>query len=180
MKPLCIGNATAPRLRCSLEWQQWSNGRPPFAATGRLFLICMIAGLALMQSAPDLLGDARSKGDVEQEITDARTWKQVYKLFKRNGRKADGVVAEAFSDRIGYLLSERWSRFSELERLCIDDPDFKRFLLRMISEVIPRKRLIAIVHNARRAAKGGSASPLLGDLIRECELVLKKEAQNGG
>ena len=79
----------------------------------------------------------------------ASDWRDVQKLFTRDGMCDDGAVAEAFSGSVARVLTEHWESIPTLDHLVAANPKFKRFVLRHVDSLMSPDQARAIEDNAR-------------------------------
>lgn len=87
------------------------------------------------------------------------SWQQVSDAFLCLPPGADdGAPAEAFSDRVGWLLAYRWESIGALQDLFVRDPAFSQFVVRHIDLTIPADQLETIRANATERCPAASAA----------------------
>lgn len=135
-----------------------SIGRRPDPKNYRYPLTTMKINLQLsiIFSVVLLIGDlqsvsaAESVAQAEEVVSGAQNWSDLHKAFIRFGKNADGVVAGAFTDKVSWLLAERWGSLNELRLLADKDKRFERFVLSNLNEAVPEDRAKKIFENAKR------------------------------
>ena len=91
--------------------------------------------LMMFTLIPVAQGDGITRDEM---VLRARNWHDLYAIYKRLGRTADGVVAGAFTDKVSELLADQWSTVSDLQRIVRRDTAFRKFVLTNINEAVPR------------------------------------------
>jgi hypothetical protein len=104
----------------------------------------------------------------DEPVYTARNWRDVHALFVRFNGKTDGVVAEAFVDKISSLLDERWNEFPQLVSLIKKDPSFGPFIYRHLGDAVPLKRYENIKKHATKSCPSG-LKPACSELLIELE-----------
>ena len=70
--------------------------------------------------------------------------------YKKFARCDDASIGEGYSDKIARLLSDKWSKVSELDRLAARDKGFERFVLRHVDELMTDEQANKIRENAQK------------------------------
>lgn len=100
----------------------------------------IVIGLGLLVATSYPLAKKPDSKDTSNEgvVYSAKNWQGIYSAYRRFGRKADGVVAGAFSDRIVTLLDKNWDSVSTLQHLSEKDSRFRIFVLGFLGgETVP-------------------------------------------
>lgn len=92
--------------------------------------------------------DAR---EAETQVPTARSWDEIYRLYRTYGSCDDGAVAEGFSEAITLQLEGNWEATHRLNYLIRSDPKFLQFVVAHISASVPIERLVRIESNAGRS-----------------------------
>jgi hypothetical protein len=103
-------------------------------------------------------------------VSGAQSWSDLHNAFSRFGKNADGVVAGAFTDRVSWLLAERWDSLNELRLLVRKDKPFERFVLLNLNEAVPADRAKKIHDNAKQECS-------LPENIKLCQNIIKSLEQ---
>jgi len=109
-----------------------------------------------------------SKKDAQkaEELADtAKSWDDLYRLYKRYHQCDDGAIAEGFSESVSILLSHSWEQIDKLNKIVVKDNKFKLFVLKHIDETVPQERLQEIAYLATN--KCSSATKSLCEKIRK-------------
>ena len=114
-----------------------------------LKLSIIFAVMLLMGGLQSVIAD-ESVVQAEEVVSGAQNWSDLHKAFIRFGKNADGVVAGAFTDKVSWLLAERWGSLNELRLLAIKDKRFEKFVLQNLNEAVPADRAKKIFENAER------------------------------
>jgi hypothetical protein len=78
-----------------------------------------------------------SRPSNEGLVYKASNWDELHRVFVQLDRKADGVVAGAFVDKISTLLDEQWDQLHSLVTLGRRDPAFLRFVVHSLDDAVP-------------------------------------------
>jgi hypothetical protein len=94
----------------------------------------IVAALALLWAVSPVLAEEAKPVDcarAEQLLAKPfSSWNDAYAYYKKfHGLCSDGALAESLSARFTRLLSNRWSRMPELNRLAHSDPAFLEWVL---------------------------------------------------
>ena len=111
-------------------------------------------------------------------VSTARSWDQIYQNYRIGKDYDDGAIADGFSESITMLLSDKWDRVYEIQKLISVDKQFKKFILKHIDETIPLERVKKIDHNAGRLIPAGMKS-FCREIERRANDVEKNIANNG-
>jgi hypothetical protein len=114
-----------------------------------LKLSIIFAVMLLIGGLQSVIAD-ESVVQAEEVVSGAQNWSDLHKAFIRFGKNADGVVAGAFTDKVSWLLAERWGSLNELRLLAIKDKRFEKFVLQNLNEAVPADRAKKIFENAER------------------------------
>lgn len=135
------------------------------------------ASLVLMMLP--LVPVAQANGITHDEmVLRAANWHDLYAIYKRLGRTADGVVAGAFTDKVSELLADQWSTASDLERIVRRDKAFRKFVLANINEAVTADRAKRIESNAATACPD-SATQTLCDQLLNALATAKRQKPKG-
>jgi len=134
-----------------------------------LLAVSVLATLTLLFSAPTGFGQQVAP---DQVVVDAKNWSDVYKAYQHLGKKADGVVAGAFTDKVSTLLAERWDLLDELRVLGAKDKRFMKFVMSNINEAVPSNVGKKIRENATN--KCPEKEQLCKKIIQSLERVSKR------
>lgn len=129
----------------------------PYLLSALVFVIS--ASVGMTQPAPD------------QVVVDTNNWSDLYKAYRHLGRKADGVVAGAFTDKVSTLLAERWDLLDELSALGHRDEQFIKFVMSNINEATPAHLGSKIRHNATNLCPSKEQRALCQKIIQSLEKV---------
>jgi hypothetical protein len=110
-----------------------------------------------------------SVAQAEAVVSEAQNWSDLHKAFSRFGKNADGVVAGAFTDRISWLLAERWGSLNELRLLAGKDKRFAKFVLANLNEAVPADRARKIHENAKNECSPRANMELCQKIIKSLE-----------
>lgn len=80
----------------------------------------------------------------------------MYESFKRYGHCDDGAIAEGYSDKIASLLVNNWASVEELFHLWRAHPQFDRFVLAHVDELMSPDQAKTITKNARERCPSDS------------------------
>jgi hypothetical protein len=107
-------------------------------------------------AAEDVCSDQR----FVDELSGVKGWADLYSFYHRNLTKCadDGFYAEGYSQSVTELLAKRWSDLSTLRSLSIQDPTFRRFVLKHIDSTADHRDLNQIVRSARANCPAGATS----------------------
>lgn len=114
-----------------------------------LKLSIILAVMLLICGLQSVIAD-ESVAQAEEVVSGAQNWSDLHKAFIRFGKNAYGVVAGAFTDKVSWLLAERWGSLNELRLLAIKDKRFEKFVLSNLNEAVPADRAKKIFENAER------------------------------
>ena len=113
----------------------------------------MLASLVLvgfaLSSAPECTEPDAHRA--QTAVASAKSWQALYRSFDRFQHCDDGTVAEAYTDSVAILLSDRWSEIKKLGALVSRDPHFKSFVLHHLDETVPASTLEQISRNANHS-----------------------------
>lgn len=125
----------------------------------------LIVAALLLGSTVAFAADApiRSREGVIYSVKD---WKELYHVYRSLGKKADGVVAEAFIDKISSLLDAQWDQLPQLHRLAKRDKSFLVFILRQLNEAVPADTAKRIKDHADNYCPAG-VSDLCGAISKQ-------------
>ena len=73
-----------------------------------------------------------------------------YTSYKKFARCDDASIGQEYSDKIAQLLSDKWSKVAELDRLAARDKGFERFVLRHVDELTTDEHAKKICENAQK------------------------------
>jgi hypothetical protein len=104
----------------------------------------------------------------EKTLDSLSDWCHVYESFKHYSHCDDGAIAEGYSDKIASLLATHWDAAEELFHLWRAHPQFGRFVLAHVDELMSSEQAKNIIRNARERCPPDSKE--------YCE-SLEKEAQ---
>ena len=133
--------------------------------------VSILATLMLHFSAPT--GFAQQVAP-DQIVVDAKNWSDVYKAYQHFGKKADGVVAGAFTDKVSTLLAERWDLLDELRVLGAKDKRFMKFVMSNINEAVPANLGKTIRENATNQCSPKEHKQLCQKIIQSLERASKR------
>jgi len=86
----------------------------------------------------------------DKSLDGLNDWHHVYESFKRYAHCDDGAIAEGYSDKIASLLVDRWASVGELFHLWRTHPQFGRFVLAHVDELMSPEQAEIIAKNARQ------------------------------
>jgi len=78
------------------------------------------------------------------------SWADAYNSYRKFARCDDASIGEGYSDKIARLLSDKWSKVAELDRLAARDKGFERFVLRHVDELMTDEQAKKIRENAQK------------------------------
>lgn len=111
----------------------------------------------------------------DEMVLRARNWHDLYTIYKRLGRTADGVVAGAFTDKVSELLAGQWPTVSDLQRIVRGDTAFRRFVLANINEAVPKDRAKRIQNNAATACPDHATQVLCDQVLTALATVAERQ-----
>lgn len=132
---------------------------------------CLIAAAPLFALSSPLCAQQVTP---EQVVFDSRNWSDLYSAYKHFGRKADGVVAGAFTDKVSLLLADDWQRLAELRSIARKDKGFMRFVTINLNEAVPANRAAKIRENATNSCSSEQHKDICRKLVRALDRALKK------
>jgi len=110
-------------------------------------VIVSLGGLASAWAAPKPCTREEAR-QAEQDTDHLHDWAAMYKSFQQFGHCDDGSIAEGYDAAVTALLVHNWKHVSELQKLTTADPDFKRFVMRHIDELMTPDEAKVIGDNA--------------------------------
>lgn len=117
-----------------------------------MFVAALVLGTILSVAASMDHGLREAK--ILDRLMSVQTWTELRSVYRRYRHLEDGIVAQAFSERIETLLSERPCLLPELELLTRHDRTFNAFVLRYVgSGLFSEKATKAIEANVRTYCK---------------------------
>lgn len=120
-------------------------------------LRALIATVLVLIAAIPLFAADASVQSREDVVYSAKDWNELYQAYKSLRRKADGVVAGAFVDKISSLLDERWDRLAELQRIVTRDQRFHQFVINQLNEAVPADTAKRIKNSADNNCPSGAS-----------------------
>ena len=87
----------------------------------------------------------------DKSLDGLRDWPHVYESFKRYSHCDDGAIGEGYSDKITILLVNRWDSAEELFDLWRAHPQFGRFVLFHVDELMSPEQAKTIIKNAQES-----------------------------
>ena len=92
------------------------------------------------------------------QLSKARDWAAFYSMYQINVLHCpdDGFYAEGYSDRVVYLLANRWSDLPTLSHLIQSDQEFRVFVYRHIDATADTDELKRLQANAQYRCPTGS------------------------
>ena len=117
----------------------------------RVTFLFIVSLLAPWQSPAVAVEAGCSDQRFVDELSSVKGWADLYAFYHRNFTKCadDGFYAEGYSQSVTELLAKRWSDLSTLRSLIIQDPGFRRFVLKHIDSAADHNDLNEIVTSAR-------------------------------
>ena len=112
------------------------------------FLICPAAAAQGQRVCTLEDADQANKG-----LGGVNDWHHVYESFERYAHRDDGAIAEGYSDKIASLLVDRWASVKELFHLWRAHPQFSRFVLAHVDELMSPEQAKIITKNARQRCR---------------------------
>ena len=94
--------------------------------------------------------------DVVAASPQTKSWDVLYQQFVRYRKCDDGAVAEAFSESVIRLLTDRWPEVLALTSLSKADPAFRIFVLQHIDASLDNADLTKAAQSARRSCVPGA------------------------
>jgi hypothetical protein len=85
----------------------------------------------------------------EKSLDGLSDWGHVYESFKHYSHCDDGAIAEGYSGKIASLLVNHWDSVEELFHLWRAHPQFGRFVLAHVDELMSPEQAKTIIKNAR-------------------------------
>lgn len=137
---------------------------------------CFCAALLLFLEAPLVSAQEVSR---DQVVLDARDWWDVYCVYQRFGRKADGVVAGAFTEKVSLLLADKWESLNELREIGSKDRQFIRFVIRHVNSAVPFDRGKKIRENAIKNCSPKENKQLCQNIVQALDQASKAPARSG-
>jgi hypothetical protein len=77
-----------------------------------------------------------------------KTWNDLYRSYAQYRRCDDGALGEAYSEFVVYLLTEGWGQLEEVPPLIHAHPNFWKFVLRHVDELMTPDQAKLIEQNA--------------------------------
>ncbi len=87
--------------------------------------------------------------DPESWVYRVADWKELQVVHKDLVGRLDGVVAGAFTEKVGELFAEQWQTLDEYAKLSSRDRAFATDVMAALNEAVPREQAAQIVTNAR-------------------------------
>lgn len=132
---------------------------------------CRLTAISLFLISPSLCAQQVTS---EQVVFDSRNWSELYSAYRQFGRKSDGVVAGAFTDKVSFLLADDWARLSDLRSIAGKDKEFMRFVTINLNEAVPADRATRIRENATNNCTSERDKQICRRLVRALDRALKK------
>ncbi len=85
----------------------------------------------------------------DKSLDSLSDWRHVYESFKHYSHCDDGALAEGYSDKIASLLVNHWDSVEELLHLWRAHPQFGRFVLAHVDDLMSPEQAKTIIKNAR-------------------------------
>ena len=85
----------------------------------------------------------------EERVYRVSSWKDLHVAHKGLIGRLDGVVAGAFTEKVGELFAENWQLLDEYAQVSTLDKRFATDVMAALNEAIPATQAAKIVSNAR-------------------------------
>ena len=85
----------------------------------------------------------------EERVFRVASWEELRVVHKGLVGRLDGVVAGAFTEKVGELFAEQWQLLDEYAQLSARHKLFATDVLAALNEAVPQKHAAQIVSNAR-------------------------------
>ncbi len=141
----------------------------------KLFFLLMGMTICFSNSACDAACNRSDYIAADNEVTNLRTWNELYKSFKKYGNCDDGGLAEGYSEVVATLLTSKWQTFPSLNKITLKDSSFKNFVIRHIDELMTPDQWNEIkTHSAKNCPNGcASLCEEIGIHMKKLEDLLK-------
>jgi len=84
----------------------------------------------------------------DSDLARLTSWPAVYRSFRRYKQCDDASIGEGYSDKIVILLTEHWPAIKALSGLTKANPEFERFVLWHVDELMSPEQGKTIIDNA--------------------------------
>src|SRR6266852_666382 len=92
----------------------------------------------------------------DKSLDSLSDWRHVYESFKHYSHCDDGAIAEGYSDKIASLLVNHWDSVEELLHLWRAHPQFGRFVLAHVDELMSPAQAKNVIKNTRERCRPDS------------------------
>jgi hypothetical protein len=135
-----------------------SAAKIPRANYCLILVLGLVAAIISIQGSQAAVPGSECTREMELRSVHAadgiKDWQSLYKAFQAYAACDDGALAEGFSDRVEYLMTQRWrdvGKFAPLKT----DKGFTKFVSRHVDELTTFDGMRQIVTNARKHCPSG-------------------------
>ena len=91
----------------------------------------------------------------DSDLARLTSWAAVYNSFRRYKQCDDASIGEGYSDKIVVILTEHWPTVAALSKLTKTNPEFERFVLWHVDELMSPDQGKTIIDNAHNRCPAG-------------------------